>query len=118
MAKVNNPKTVALVAVVVLGSCSDPGQLATALRAPSYLDHAVALPAPGAQERASMLASHLSARGAHCDAAALQVHFPPCSPGFCTVSVPSHAVFLCMCATGSKVPMTAMQHHAAGPLVL
>ena len=60
-------------AVVVLGSCSDPGQLAAPLRAPGYLDHAVALPAPGAQERASMLASHLSARGAHCDAASLQV---------------------------------------------
>ncbi|KAL3142931.1 hypothetical protein ABBQ38_003216 [Trebouxia sp. C0009 RCD-2024] len=58
--------------VVILGSCSDPGQLAAALRAPSYLDHTVALAAPGAQERASMLASLLSARGARCDAAALQ----------------------------------------------
>ena len=51
-------------AVVVIGSCSEPGQLAAALRAPGYLDHNIALAAPGAHERASMLAAHLSARGA------------------------------------------------------
>lgn len=62
-------------AVVLLGSCNDPGQLAAPLRAPGYLDHNIALPAPGAQERASMLASHLSARGAQFDVSHLQVTF-------------------------------------------
>ncbi len=66
-------KRLAMYAVVVLGSCSDAGQLAAPLRAPSYLDHNIALPAPGAQERASMLASHLSARGAQYDLPHLQV---------------------------------------------
>ena len=63
--------------MVVLGSCGDPGQLAAALRAPSYLDHAIAMLAPGAQERSSMLASYLSARGAKADAADLQVLADP-----------------------------------------
>ena len=60
-------------AVVVLGSCNDAGQVAAPLRAPGYLDHNIALPAPGAQERSSMLASHLSARGAQYDFQHLQV---------------------------------------------
>jgi len=60
-------------AVVVLGSCNDAGQVAAPLRAPGYLDHNIALPAPGAQERGSMLASHLSARGAQYDFQHLQV---------------------------------------------
>ncbi|KAA6429601.1 MAG: peroxisome biogenesis 1-like [Trebouxia sp. A1-2] len=58
--------------VVVLGSCNDVGQVAAPLRAPGYLDHNIALPAPGAQERGSMLASHLSARGAQYDLQHLQ----------------------------------------------
>ncbi|KAL0051151.1 hypothetical protein WJX82_002808 [Trebouxia sp. C0006] len=58
--------------VVVLGSCNDAGQVAAPLRAPGYLDHNIALPAPGAQERGSMLASHLSARGAQYDFQHLQ----------------------------------------------
>lgn len=59
--------------MVVLGSCNDAGQVAAPLRAPGYLDHNIALPAPGAQERGSMLASHLSARGAQYDIQHLQV---------------------------------------------
>ena len=57
----------------MLGTCSEPEQLAAALRAPGYLDHNIALPAPGASERASMLAAHLAARGAKYSMADLQV---------------------------------------------
>lgn len=59
--------------MVVLGSCNDAGQVAAPLRAPGYLDHSIALPPPGAQERGSVLAAHLSARGAQYDLPCLQV---------------------------------------------
>ena len=107
-------------AVVVLGTCSDPAQLAAALRGPGYLDHAIALPAPGAGERASMLASHIAARGAFCDLAHLQV-LPLCIPtlslsthtnpsSLCTVSFvrQSHASFILHSLLGMKPAV----HHA------
>ena len=98
-------------AVVVLGSCGDPGQLAAALRAPSYLDHAIAMLAPGAQERSSMLASHLSARGAKADAADLLVLCPslptPAMPPSLPLSAPAVtlSLFVYPCPWHS-----AMQH--------
>jgi len=58
--------------VVILGSCDDAGQMAP-LHASGYLDHNIALPVAGAQERASMLASHLAARGAQYDLPHIQV---------------------------------------------
>ena len=60
-------------AVVVMATCNDGAQLAAPLRAPGCLDHTVALPAPGASERSSMLASHLAARGAAYSLQDLQV---------------------------------------------
>ena len=67
-----------LVAVVaVLATCNDAAQLAGAIRAPGCLDHSLALPAPGAAERTSMLASHLASRGATYTLQELQVGTTP-----------------------------------------